>query len=269
MGMIDRGSGAPVVLIPGMQGRWEWMAPAVDALSERCRVVTYSLCGEPGSGRDLDPALGFDNLTHQLGETLDQAGVAQAVLCGVSFGGLVALRFAAEHPERTAGLALVSTPGPSWRADARVRRHVRWPRLLAPWFVVTSPLRLMPEITATFGHGARAARFFVRHSARVAAAPLAPTRTAERVRMLMALSPAADCVKVGARTLVVTGEPALDRVVPADGTREYVRAIPGAEHVVLERTGHIGLVSRPDRFAEIVGDFSRACFDDRRSRRSA
>ncbi|MGH9312694.1 MAG: alpha/beta fold hydrolase, partial [Vicinamibacterales bacterium] len=82
------------------------------------------------------------------------------------------------------------------------------------------------------------------------------TRTAERVRMLMALSPAADCVKVGAPTLVVTGEPALDRVVPADGTREYVRAIPGAEHVLLERTGHIGLVTRPERFAEIIGGFA-------------
>lgn len=270
--MIDRGSGAPVVLIPGMQGRWEWMAPAVDALSERCRVLTYSLCGEPGSGRDLDPALGFDNLTRQLEETLDRAGVAPAVLCGVSFGGIVALRFAAEHPERTAGLALVSTPGPSWRADARVRRHVRWPRLLAPWFVVTSPLRLMPEITATFGHGARAAAFFARHSARVAAAPIAPTRTAERVRMLMAISPAADCVKVGAPTLVVTGEPALDRVVPANGTREYVRAIPGAEHVLFERTGHIGLVTRPDRFAEIIGGFAETAvlkYEARRTKAEA
>ena len=266
--MIDKGSGPAVVLIPGMQGRWEWMAPAVDALAMRCRVVTYSLCGEPGSEWDLDPAIGFDNLTRQLEETLNRAGVDRAVLCGVSFGGLVALRFAAEHPERTAGLALVSTPGPSWRADARVRRHVRWPRLLAPWFVVTSPLRLMPEIAATFGHGARAATFFVRHSARVAAAPLAPTRTAERVRMLMALSPAADCVRVGAPTLVVTGEPALDRVVPADGTREYVRAIPGAEHVVLERTGHIGLVTRPERFAAIIGGFAETAVLKHEARRT-
>ena len=88
----------------------------------------------------------------------------------------------------------------------------------------------------------------------------------------MALSPSADCVKVGAPTLVVTGEPDLDRVVPTDGTREYIRAIPGAKHVLLERTGHIGLVTRPDRFADRVGDFSRedgGCFRRRRSRRSA
>jgi 3-oxoadipate enol-lactonase len=267
--MIDRGNGSPVVLIPGMQGRWEWMAPAVESLAERCRVITYSLCGEPGSNRPMDPALGFDNLTRQLEETLDRAGIDRAVVCGVSFGGLVALRFAAERPERTAGLALVSTPGPAWQADARIRRHVRWPRLLAPWFVLTSPLRLIPEITATFGHRTEAAAFFMRHMARVLAAPLAPSRAAERVRMLMALNPGADCVKVGAPTLVVTGEQALDLVVSADGTRDYVRTIPGAGHALLERTGHIGLVTRPARFAEIIGDFSRACFDDRRTLRSA
>ena len=48
--MIDRGSGTPVVLVPGIQGRWEWMRPAVDALAARCRVLTFSLCDEPTSG---------------------------------------------------------------------------------------------------------------------------------------------------------------------------------------------------------------------------
>ena len=31
--MTDRGAGPPLVLVPGIQGRWEWMAPAVDALA--------------------------------------------------------------------------------------------------------------------------------------------------------------------------------------------------------------------------------------------
>ena len=40
--VIDRGAGTPLVLIPGIQGRWEWMAPAVDALAARTRVLTGS-----------------------------------------------------------------------------------------------------------------------------------------------------------------------------------------------------------------------------------
>jgi hypothetical protein len=27
--VVDIGSGEPVVLVPGLQGRWEWMRPAV------------------------------------------------------------------------------------------------------------------------------------------------------------------------------------------------------------------------------------------------
>ena len=32
MRIIDRGSGPPLVLIPGLQGRWEYVRPTVDAL---------------------------------------------------------------------------------------------------------------------------------------------------------------------------------------------------------------------------------------------
>jgi pimeloyl-ACP methyl ester carboxylesterase len=267
--MIDRGNGVPVVLIPGLQGRWEWMAPTVDALVRRCRIVTYSLSGEPGSGRPFDSSIGFENYTRQLEDVLDRAGLERAVLCGVSFGGLVALRVAAARPDRTAGLALVSAPGPSWQADARVRRHVRWPRLLAPWFVVTSPFRVGPEILAAMPGVGAALRFSLRHSLRVAAAPLAPTLMANRVRMMMAMSAAADCIRVSAPTLVVTGEPALDRVVPVESTREYARMIPGARYILFNRTGHMGVMTQPDRFAEILGDFAHACVDADRSRRTA
>jgi hypothetical protein len=52
MKIIDRGGGTPVVVIPGIQGRWEWMKPAIDALAQRCRVITFSLADEPSCGGD-------------------------------------------------------------------------------------------------------------------------------------------------------------------------------------------------------------------------
>jgi 3-oxoadipate enol-lactonase len=267
--MIDRGSGPPVVLIPGLQGRWEWLAPAVDALARRCRTVTYSLAGEPGSNWPHDASTSLETLTRQLEAVLDRAGLERAVVCGVSFGGLIALRFAATHPHRTAGLALVSTPGPGWKANARVLRHIRWPRALAPWFVATSPFRLTPEVLTAFPDTLAAATFAIRQTGRVAAAPLAPTRMAGRVRMLMAVECGTDCARVEGSTLVVTGEPALDRVVPVEGSRQFVSAIAGARYVLFERTGHIGVMTRPERFAEIIGDFAHACAHTDRSRRTA
>ena len=37
----------PLVLIPGIQGRWEWMQPAIDELAKEWRVIPCSLPGEP------------------------------------------------------------------------------------------------------------------------------------------------------------------------------------------------------------------------------
>ena len=31
------------MVIPGVQGRWEWMLPALRALAKRCRTISYSL----------------------------------------------------------------------------------------------------------------------------------------------------------------------------------------------------------------------------------
>jgi len=40
-----------------------------------------------------------------------------------------------------------------------------------------------------------------------------------------------------------------------ESTREYLACIPGTRHVIFERTGHLGVVTRPDRFADLVCDF--------------
>jgi alpha-beta hydrolase superfamily lysophospholipase len=44
-----------------------------------------------------------------LGLLIDQLGDAPVFLSGISFGGLIALRYAIEHGNRLAGLALMST----------------------------------------------------------------------------------------------------------------------------------------------------------------
>jgi 3-oxoadipate enol-lactonase len=259
--MIVRGSGVPLVLVPGIQGRWEWMQPAVEALARRCLVVTYSLderVGAAGRRRRLspvEPRAGIAPYVDQLDRVLDAAGLASAALCGVSFGGLVALYYAAERPARVEALVLVSTPGPAWRPDWRARLYARFPRLLAPAFVLHAPVRLGPEMVAAADCWLDAARSIAAHLLRVALAPFSPAGMGARARPLASLDATAVCARVRTPTLVLTGEPALDRVVSVAETRQYARLIPGAATAVLERTGHIGLVTRPERFAEIVGTF--------------
>jgi pimeloyl-ACP methyl ester carboxylesterase len=56
--------------------------------------------------------------------------------------------------------------------------------------------------------------------------------------------------------LVITGEDGLDRVVPPELTRRYLASLPQARHAVLKHTGHIGLLTRPTEFADLVYQFA-------------
>jgi 3-oxoadipate enol-lactonase len=89
----------------------------------------------------------------------------------------------------------------------------------------------------------------------VLAAPGIPWRMGFRARLAASENFDDDCSRIAVPTLVIAGERELDQVVSFDDTMEYVRSIPGAQFRLLERTGHLGTVSAPDRFASIVSTF--------------
>ncbi len=231
------------------------MLPAVQALAARARAISYTLCGDWGSGCRLDEARGFDNYVSQLDSVLDRAGLRQAALCGVSYGGLIAVHYAATRPDRVTALVLASAPGPGWRPERRVRKYLRAPRLLAPLFIVRSPFVIAREVAAAFPGRRDRWAWRRQHFVAVLRAPFSPARMAQRVRFALAVDFTRDYDKVKAPTLVVTGEDELDRIVPTATTRNYLKCIGGARHVTFEGTGHIGLVTQPARFAEIVCGF--------------
>jgi pimeloyl-ACP methyl ester carboxylesterase len=185
---------------------------------------------------------------------MDAAGVREATICGVSYGGLVAAAFAARYPQRTSALVLVSALPHTWTPDQRVTFYLRAPRLLTPLFMIGA-LRMYPEIAAAtpgFFPGIMAT---IRHGWTALTHMFSSVRMARRVTFLqgLALQPELDRVRIP--TLVVTGEAELDRVVPVARTTEYLRLWPHAKHATLLRTGHLGLITRPDEFANLVTSF--------------
>jgi pimeloyl-ACP methyl ester carboxylesterase len=258
MNVVDRGAGPPLVLIPGLQGRWEYVRPTVEALSRFFRVLTFSLCDEPASGGAFDPARGFDSYADQIRRVLDDAHVSSAIICGISFGGVVALHFAAIEPSRCTKLILVSTPQPGFRLRPRHEVYARVPWIFGPLFMVEAPARVRPELRTAFPDRRDRWRFSRWALRTLVQAPMSPTRMAARTRLLVNTDVRADCARIAVPTLVVTGEAGLDFVVPVAGSSEYATLIAGARAVVLPRTGHQGTITRPREFADLVRDFAAA-----------
>jgi len=260
MKIVDRGGGTPVVVIPGVQGRWEWMQPAIDALAQRCRVVTFSLADEPSCAGCFDEGQGFASYVDQVRDALDAAGIPEATICGVSYGGLIAAAFAARYPSRTASLVLVSAPPAGWRPNARVRFYLRAPRLLTPVFMLAS-LQMYREIAAANDGVAKGMSAALRHGWCVVTHMFSPSRMARRVRLLQRVDLRQELAQLPATgyqlpTLIVTGEPSLDRIVPVAATHEYLRLWPHARLATIARTGHLGLITRPAEFASAVVPFA-------------
>lgn len=250
--MVIAGQGPTLLLIPGVQGRWEWARPTIGELARHHRVVSYSLCGERNAVPPVEPR-SFDDLVRQALNALNRATDGPAVVCGVSYGGLIALRLAARHPDRVRGLVLASPLNADFAPDDRIRRLISHPRLMAPAFLAGAPARIVPELRAAHGRAwmPRALGLL----GRVVRAPHSPVRMAERMRLIEPEDLVADCRAVRQPTLLVTGESGLDRIVPAEASCRMLAWLPHARHVTLDRTGHWGLVTRCDAFAREVTHF--------------
>jgi pimeloyl-ACP methyl ester carboxylesterase len=252
MRMITKGTGFPVIVIPGIQGRWEWMAPTIDALQAGHRVISASL-------QEIRPRFEADDSLlswmREFDKVIDTSCEKKVSLIGVSYGGLIAACYAARRPDRVTSLIMVSTPSPKWVPRPGDEFCLRHPILALPYFGVRALSRLLPEIYQARHTWPRRARVLLDHAGRGIRAPFSPAYAAQWIREWQAYDISEDCQQITAPTLLITGDERLDQVVPVERTREYLQLIPGATHTVLPGTGHIGLVTKPERFAEIAGQF--------------
>lgn len=110
----DVGSGRPIVLLaggPGFSG--DYLRPLAADLSANCRVI---LPDARGTGRSaVEPfdsgQITIEALVADLERIRALLKFEKWTLLGHSFGGILAMAYAAEHPDRVAGLVLVGSGG--------------------------------------------------------------------------------------------------------------------------------------------------------------
>ncbi len=99
--------GTPV-LLHGVTDSWRSFERVLPHLPRSLRAIAITQRGHGHSSRP-EGGYGYADLAGDLAAFMDARGIPAAVVVGHSMGGLIAQRFAAEHPERTLGLVLIGS----------------------------------------------------------------------------------------------------------------------------------------------------------------
>jgi pimeloyl-ACP methyl ester carboxylesterase len=101
--------GQPTLFLHSWLGSWRYWLPTMDHISERYRAYALDFWGFGESDR-RDSLFSLGEYSELLLAFMDNLGLQQVSLVGHGLGGMVAIRAAAEHPERFAKVMAVTTP---------------------------------------------------------------------------------------------------------------------------------------------------------------
>jgi pimeloyl-ACP methyl ester carboxylesterase len=146
----ESGDGASVVLLHGLTATRRYVVMGSTALQRsHHRVIAYDARAHGRSeGAPTPGDYGYERLCDDLLAVLDARGVDRAVLAGASMGAHTLLAFALAHPERVAGLVVMT---PAYDPDS-TRGFENWDRLArglrnggVEGFVAAYDLTAVPE----------------------------------------------------------------------------------------------------------------------------
>lgn len=244
------GAGPPVLLGHSLLCTGEMWAGVVAALQSRFRFINVDLRGHGRSTAEAPFTL--DDLVDDWLAILRRESLERAAFCGLSTGGMTAMRLALREADKVLGLALMDTNAAAeptlarrrYTALAWIYRHLGvLPRtaLLKAMFA-PSTIAHRPELTSNL----------VAEVQRLDRAAVGHAMDAVWGRDGVDISP------VKAPTLVIVGEH--DAATPPSCARAIAASIDGASLEVVSDAGHLTAVERPDRVAALLGPFFDRCF---------
>jgi pimeloyl-ACP methyl ester carboxylesterase len=110
LSLEQAGTGTPIVLLHGLTATSRYVLMG-SRLLERSglRVVSYDARGHGRSTPAPEPrTYGYDRLARDLLAVLDSLELDRAILAGASMGAHTIVRFTLDHPERVAGIGLIT-----------------------------------------------------------------------------------------------------------------------------------------------------------------
>lgn len=188
-----------------------------------------------------------------LAALLEKLEVEEAVICGLSMGGYIALEFMRRHRGMVRALVLSNTRAEADTPEGRASRDemiqmveregsgvladILLPKLLCP-----SSLSAMPQVVEHV-------RTMISGSpdAGVIGALRAMKERPDSSQLLQ---------QIDVPTLVVTGRE--DQLIPVEHSRTMAEAIPGAQYTVIPEAGHLTPMEQPIATSRVIGEFLEA-----------
>jgi len=241
--------GLPVVFVHGFPFSHAMWDQQMMALPQEYRAISYDVRGH-GQSDAGDGQYSIEFFVDDLIGLLDHLGIRQAVICGLSMGGYIALRAVERHPERIRALILCDTRSEADSNEAKVKRAGQaksvkqtGAKAFADGFVkaVFAP--------ATFQNNPK--------TVDAIKAVIAGTSPLAIAGTLLALSSRPDTTAslsaINVPTLIMVGE--LDTLTPPAASEAMHKLIKGSTLQVIPQAAHMSNLENPALFNRHLTDF--------------
>lgn len=256
------GAGPPVVVLHGGPGaHHDYLLPGFDTLAGERTLIYYDQRGGGRSPAKRAEPVGWREHVADLEALRTLWGLPRLTLVGYSWGGLLAMLYATEHPTRVERLGLVS-PAPTWLAAREEFERRFQERNLAPGLQAERQALRQSGLRESDLEAYRRRVFelsvapYFHHPAN--ASGLTPFRVTARTQQEVwhslgdyDLRPSLRTVRCP--TIVLHGD---DDPIPLATARATAEALEAPLHV-LDDCGHVPHVEAPDEFTDLLTRFLR------------
>ncbi|ALO09546.1 Beta-ketoadipate enol-lactone hydrolase [Streptomyces venezuelae] len=248
----DRGSGPALLLVHGHPFDHTMWQPQIDRFSLTHRVIAPDLRGygiTPLGATALTEVTGLGDFAEDLVDLLDDLGIEQAVVAGLSMGGQIAMELHRRHPERVRGLVLADTFPAAETEEGKAARNAMADRLLKEGMQGYADEVLDRMVAPYNTHAAPHVHRMMCASDPVGAAAALRGR-AERPDYRESLT------TVAVPALVVVGRD--DTYTPVEDAEEMHALLPDSTLAVIERAAHLPNLEQPEEFDAVLDSYLRS-----------
>ncbi len=243
---VERGmpQGSPIVFIHGFPFDHTMWEPQMKALPNHYRAIAYDVRGHGGSDVG-DGQYSIEFFVDDLVALLDHLVIKQAIICGLSMGGYIALRAIERHPDRFTALILCDTRSEADPNEGKVKRSAS---------IKTVKIQGVKAFSEEFVKVAFAPKTFDSNPEIVETikkviqsnSPIGIRGTLLALAARTDTSAALSNIKVP--TLILVGEH--DKLTPPSASEAMKGKIPNAEMYIIPNAAHMSNLENPTEFNE-------------------